>query len=280
MIGTRLGTTAAIVFIVSLVTVRGTNNGVPTMSSAYARSQAGTWSVVPTPDRGTDAGLNATAAISATDAWAVGNGIIHHWNASAWRPVAGASIKAGVTWQLEAVAVIPNTNPAQLLAVGWTGSTRHPRTPPIRTPYRAVERLSVGSTESGDERIQGGGAGWHSRPLRSGCLGRGDQRRHRALERINWSRVRSAGTPRSRQVRESRRRVRRLAKGRLRRGLRHGILPWRRHRRSRLPLRHHRALERYVVEVCQFWGHWRFGMERRLQCGGRGLGEKRAAVGL
>ena len=56
--------------------------------------------------------------------WATGS--LHHWNGSAWRSVAGAAVKLGVSWQLEAVAVIPDTHPAQLLAVGWTGQYSAP----------------------------------------------------------------------------------------------------------------------------------------------------------
>ncbi len=164
------------------------------MSSAYARSQAGTWSVVPTPDRGTDAGLNATAAISATDAWAVGNGIIDHSNASAWRPVAGASIKAGVTWQLEAVAVIPNADPAQLLAVGWTGQYAAPEN--TANSHALIERwngsqwvrLKAATNASKGVELDGitalsGQDAW--------AVGINGVIEH--WNGVNWSRVRSAG---------------------------------------------------------------------------------------
>lgn len=79
---------------------------------------AGGWKVVATPNLGAGSALNAVIPLSAADAWAVGDGVIDHWNGSEWRAVRGVHMPAGASWQLEGIAAVPRTSPRQLIAVG------------------------------------------------------------------------------------------------------------------------------------------------------------------
>lgn len=90
------------------------------------------WKIVASPDAGAKSNsLQGVAAISASDAWAVGgysgsddidHQLIERWNGSHWAVVAGAATSGATHTGLKAVARIPGTN--QLWAVG-SSSTVH-----------------------------------------------------------------------------------------------------------------------------------------------------------
>jgi hypothetical protein len=111
------------------------------------------WSVVPSPNpkssQGVNNGLSGVAAISATDAWAVGSGVtisgetlIEHWNGSRWSLVtspdepqlggelrAAAAISAGDVWAVGDYV----TNSGKSLTEHWNG-----------TSWSVVPSVSVG----------------------------------------------------------------------------------------------------------------------------------------
>ena len=78
-----------------------------------ARWDGTSWSVVPSPNPGTSNSLGGVAAISSTDAWAVGywltgphmlisRTLIEHWDGRRWRIVPSPSVRAsnGVLYDL------------------------------------------------------------------------------------------------------------------------------------------------------------------------------------
>src|SRR5207237_565745 len=71
------------------------------------------WSEVPNP--GTY-GLFGVAALSATNAWAVGGPQILHWDGSSWRLIPSPQPQNGSGYQLRAVAAVSATN---VWAVGY-----------------------------------------------------------------------------------------------------------------------------------------------------------------
>lgn len=87
------------------------SHGVP-LHAARASSCSGTWSVIASPDPGSDSQLMAVAAISATDVWAVGyyynNGPVYgltaHWNGSNWTAVPDAGMAGTILLGVAAVA--------------------------------------------------------------------------------------------------------------------------------------------------------------------------------
>lgn len=86
------------------------------------------WTQVPSPDPAGGGVLNAVAAVSPDDAWAVGligpgpgvpsptKPLIEHWNGSSWSITPSPVIASGAS--LHGVAA---TSPTDVWAVGWTG---------------------------------------------------------------------------------------------------------------------------------------------------------------
>lgn len=82
------------------------------------------WSVVPSPNLGQiDAGLNAVVAVSRTEAWAAGDGVIDRWNGALWNVSRPAKLPPGQTFQVNGLALVPGTSPVRLWAVGLSTLT-------------------------------------------------------------------------------------------------------------------------------------------------------------
>ena len=80
------------------------------------------WAIVPTPtlSGGSKSTLNGVAALSATDAWAVGKGrngaaLTEHWNGGAWTVVAVPTPAGATSSQLSAISA---RSPSDIWAVG------------------------------------------------------------------------------------------------------------------------------------------------------------------
>ncbi len=100
---------------------------------ATAGLAVGTWTVVPSrnPSGGGQNVLNAVAAVSASDAWAVGQGqflsLTEHWNGTAWSIVPSPNLPTMTT--LKGVAAIASNdvwavgdNGGQGITMHWNGS--------------------------------------------------------------------------------------------------------------------------------------------------------------
>jgi hypothetical protein len=97
----------------------------PTISTLIYHWDGTTWTQVPSPSSETNSELSATAATSATDAWAVGSsyfgspgvlhGLIEHWNGTAWSQAPSPQPLDGIA--LEGVAAV---SPTSAWAVGFT----------------------------------------------------------------------------------------------------------------------------------------------------------------
>jgi hypothetical protein len=108
------------------------------------------WSVVKSPNPGSIDHLNAVTAISASDAWAVGNAngfaqtLIEHWNGSRWSVVKSASL--GSSSDLRDVAAVSASN---VWAVGYAlvGSSIQTFTEHWNgTNWQAVKSPNTGSS--------------------------------------------------------------------------------------------------------------------------------------
>jgi hypothetical protein len=119
----------ALLLLTAMVALLLASTGVTrAASSAQLSPSSCAWKLVSSPSPGTDSNyLAGTAAVSATDVWAVGNyqskGIVktltEHWNGSAWKAV--SSPNPSPEAQLNAVSRVPGTK--QLWAVGEYFST-------------------------------------------------------------------------------------------------------------------------------------------------------------
>ena len=95
-------------------------NQTPTDETLIEHWNGSQWSVVKSPNPGSNDHLNAVAAISANNAWAVGNAntfaqtLIEHWNGSHWSVVKSAS--TGSSSDLRDVAAI---SASDVWAVGY-----------------------------------------------------------------------------------------------------------------------------------------------------------------
>ena len=109
---------ASDVWAVGFITI--TINQTPTDETLIEHWNGSHWSVVKSPNPGSNDHLNAVAAISANNAWAVGNAntfaqtLIEHWNGSHWSVVKSAS--AGSSSDLRDVAAVSASN---VWAVGY-----------------------------------------------------------------------------------------------------------------------------------------------------------------
>ena len=97
-----------------------TVNQTPTDETLIEHWNGSRWSVVKNPNPGSNDHLNAVTAISANNAWAVGNAntfaqtLIEHWNGSQWSVVKSAS--PGSSADLRDVAAVSASN---IWAVGY-----------------------------------------------------------------------------------------------------------------------------------------------------------------
>jgi hypothetical protein len=90
------------------------------------------WSIVPSPSgAGTEAGLNAVAAVSGHDVWAAGNSgsgtLTEHWNGTSWNVVASPIVRGTLFSPLFGIAVVSGN---EIWAVGESqnGTTGTPST--------------------------------------------------------------------------------------------------------------------------------------------------------
>jgi hypothetical protein len=121
-------------------------NGVNMQDEVGGRIGTGSvpaWNILPSPSVGTQSQLNAVAAVSASDVWAVGfsttssgvrQTLIEHWNGSGWSVVTSPNVGASSN-QLNSVAVVaandiwavgsstPSGGVFQTLTEHWNGSS-------------------------------------------------------------------------------------------------------------------------------------------------------------
>ncbi len=125
-------------------------NQTPTDETLIEHWNGSQWSVMKSPDPGSNDHLNAVAAISANNAWAVGNAntfaqtLIEHWNGSHWSVVKSAS--AGSSSDLRDVAAI---SASDVWAVGYAliGSSLQTFTEHWNgTNWQAVKSPNTGSS--------------------------------------------------------------------------------------------------------------------------------------
>ncbi|HYO48500.1 MAG TPA: hypothetical protein VEW94_01510, partial [Chloroflexia bacterium] len=119
-----------------------------------------TWGVVPSPKAGEYSNLEAVAAISADDVWAVGSyyadnavrGLIEHWDGTQWNVIPSADIgDVDVERFIGVVAIRPDDiwavgnygsfESPEVLIEHWDG-TRWTRSPSI-SPYALADSLSL-----------------------------------------------------------------------------------------------------------------------------------------
>jgi hypothetical protein len=94
-------------------------------SGVGSTSKLATWTIVPSPNLGAiNMAITSTLELTKTDTWAAGNGVFDHWNGSIWNVVQGASLPAGHTFDVHALALIPGTSPARMWAVGVDSQTQ------------------------------------------------------------------------------------------------------------------------------------------------------------
>lgn len=122
----------------------------PTDETLIEHWNGSQWSVVKSPNPGSNDHLNAVAAFSASDAWVVGNAntfaqtLIEHWNGARWSVVKSAS--AGSSSDLRAVAALSASN---VWAVGYAlvGSSIQTFTEHWNgTNWQAVKSRNTGSS--------------------------------------------------------------------------------------------------------------------------------------
>ena len=97
-------------------------NGSKTYQTLIEQWNGTTWSVVPSPNLGTNSSLASVVALSSTNVWAVGNyslsgptkTLIEHWNGSSWSVISSPN-KGTNSSQLYAITAVSANN---LLAVG------------------------------------------------------------------------------------------------------------------------------------------------------------------
>jgi hypothetical protein len=111
------------------------------------------WSAVAVPPVGVNEGLGSVAAISATDAWAVGGprysnaGTLYHWDGSAWSQVASP---------LPDVQSVSATSSSNVWAIGTADSAHFDGTGWVSVPLPTLRRGTVAL--SGIAALPGGGA--------------------------------------------------------------------------------------------------------------------------
>jgi hypothetical protein len=151
-----------------------TNLATGTGTSVIEHFNGTSWTRLPSPaGEPFRAGLTSVAAVSPTDAWAVGSGgntpLIEHWNGSAWSIVSGApvsghlySITALSGGNIWAVGGMGNRAPTPLIE-HFDGTAWHQVAQPVNT--YASFLISVSAVSPSDIWAVGGQTGGTSAPV-------------------------------------------------------------------------------------------------------------------